>query len=171
MPPHWMQIFYIGENYFPSALDIAFDCDSNDILGMLSKCDIKFGYNEVFKKACLKCDTEKIEILLDNDKENEIQPNRDEFCSFIEAANMKRISATYLIRKIPQLDKKIVELLVHNFKNFCSNAHIGKHLLQLVEHDNQELTRVVIDKLDQGQKNTIGKHALTKCLNENKLNR
>ena len=94
MPPHWMQIFYIGENYFPSALDIAFDCDSNDILGMLSKCDIKFGYNEVFKKACLKCDIEKIEILLDNDKENEIQPNRDEFCSFIEAANMKRISAT-----------------------------------------------------------------------------
>ena len=72
---------------------------------------------------------------------------------------------------MPQLNKKIVELLVHNFKNFCSNAHIGKHLLQLVEHDNQELTRVVIDKLDQGQKNTIGKHALTKCLNENKLNR
>ena len=50
-------------------------------------------------------------------------------------------------------------------------ASLHSTLLQLVEHDNQELTRVVIDKLDQGQKNTIGKQALTKCLNENKLNR
>ena len=138
---------------------------------MLAKCDLKFGYYDVFKKACLKCDIEKIEILLDNDKDNEIQPTKDEFCDFIKAANENGKSATYLIQKIPPLDKDIVELLVHNFKNYCSNDHLGKHLLQLVEHDDRELTRVIIDKLDQGQKETIGKQALTKCLNENKLNR
>ena len=168
-----MLFFTIGEveKFSPTALEIAVDCDSNDILRMLAKCDLKSGYYEVFKNACEKCDIEKIEILLDNDKDNEIQPTKDEFCDFIKAANENGKSATYLIQKIPPLDKDIVELLVHNFKNYCSNDHLGKHLLQLVEHDDRELTRVIIDKLDQGQKETIGKQALTKCLNENKLNR
>ena len=97
-------------------------------------------------------------------------PYNREFCQFVETANKNKSSALMVLSlKLPDDKETLISKLKENVA-FSKNELIKEqNFLSLVDLNDKNLTKAILDELSKAQKETIGRKALLRSLEKKHL--
>ena len=168
----WKEIFQHRNGILNLATQLKLQEEvSLDTIDLLLELKLISGFKESLEMAFEEWDISLIKKLLAQKQQcSEIEYDQIEFCHFVETANKNKSSALMVLSlKLPDDKETLISKLKENVA-FSKNELIKEqNFLSLVDLNDKNLTKAILDELSKAQKETIGRKALLRSLEKKHL--